>query len=170
MRRDFGAAWRALVFPTLVLLFTAAIVPGRLSLVIRIYTLVVCAVAIVLALLALRRAYPPAPPLRRSHRSSSGRSTPPPTLARMEDELALGATSAFDLHYRLRPRLEFIAAGLLATRRRLTLDADPDGARQVLGDETWELVRPDRPPPSDRQARGIPPEALERVVSSLEAI
>ena len=88
----------------------------------------------------------------------------------MEDELALGATSAFDLHYRLRPRLRSVAAGLLAARRRLTLDADPDEARQVLGDETWELVRPDRPAPSDRQARGIPPDALERVVSSLEAI
>jgi hypothetical protein len=166
MRRDLWAATRVLVLPTLVLLFTVAIVPGRLSLVIRIYALVVCAVALVPALLALRRAYPPAPALRRSSTTDSPRRKPPPTLARMEDELALGATSAFDLHYRLRPRLRSITAGLLAARRRSTLDADPDEARQVLGDETWELVRPDRPP----QARGIPPEALERVVGSLEAI
>jgi hypothetical protein len=52
----------------------------------------------------------------------------------------------------------------------VSLDADLEESRRLLGDETWELVRPDRPPPEDRLARGIPPEALGRVVGTLEAI
>ncbi len=170
MRRDVWAATRALALPTLALLVTIAIVPGRLPLVVRIYALVLCAVAFLVALLALRRAYPPARPLRRSRGPGSQRRKPPPTLARMEDELALGVAGSFDLHYRLRPRIRSIAAGLLATRRRLDLDADPEAARRILGEETWELVRSDRPPPDDRQARGITPEALARVIDSLEAV
>ena len=43
-------------------------------------------------------------------------------------------------------------------------------AHALLGEETWELVREKRPPPEDRLARGIPSEALDRVVTSLERI
>ena len=40
----------------------------------------------------------------------------------------------------------------------------------AVGPDVWELVRPDRPPPADRRARGIPPAQLRRVVESLERI
>lgn len=170
MRRDVVVAMRALALPTFLLLFTVAIVPGRLPLAIRWYALLVCAVALGLGLLALRRAYPRTAPLRRSTRTGSRRRRPPPALARIEDEVALGVAGAFDLHHRLVPRLRTITAGLLASRRRVSLDADLEESRRLLGDETWELVRPDRPPPEDRLARGIPPEALGRVVGTLEAI
>ena len=56
------------------------------------------------------------------------------------------------------------------TRRRLSLDDDPEAARQIVGDETWELVRSDRPPPKDRPARGLPVSELDRVVESLERV
>ena len=31
----------------------------------------------------------------------------------------------------------------------------------LVGEETWELVRPDRPAPEDRLARGISPQELD---------
>lgn len=170
MRRDVVAAGKALVLPTLILLFSVGVVPGRLPLVIRLYALGVCAVALGLGLLALRRAYPPASPLRRSDKAASQGRRPPPTLARIEDELALGVSGAFDLHHRLVPRLRTVAAGLLSARRRVSLDGEPDEAQRILGDETWELVRPDRPPPEDRLARGIAPSRLTHVVDSLERV
>jgi hypothetical protein len=161
---------RVLVLPTFVLLFTIAIVPGRLPLAIRWYALLVCAVALGLGLLALRQAYPPAAPLRRATPARPHRRKPPPTLARIEDEVALGVAGAFELHHRLIPRLRWIAAGLLTSRRRVPLDSELEESHRILGDETWGLVRPDRPSPADRLARGIRPEELARVVASLEAI
>jgi hypothetical protein len=59
---------------------------------------------------------------------------------------------------------------LLTTRRRISLDAEPEAARAALGGEAYELVRPDRPPPQDRLARGLPADELGRVVRSLESV
>jgi hypothetical protein len=95
---------------------------------------------------------------------------PPPTLGRIEHEVALSVAGSFDLHYRLVPRLRSVAAGLLDSRRKVSLEAHADTARAILGDEAWALVRPDRPAPQERLARGIPPRELERVVDALEAI
>jgi hypothetical protein len=162
MRRDLAGAMRALVLPTLALLAVVAFVPGRLTLVVRIYGLVVCAMALGLALAALRRAYP--------HVGQRAKSRPPPSLARIEDEAALGVASAFDLHFHLVPRVRAIAAGLLWSRRNSSLDVAPDTARSILGTETWELVRADRAAPADRHARGIPASELRRVVESLETV
>jgi hypothetical protein len=77
---------------------------------------------------------------------------------------------AFDLHYHLIPRIRAIAAGLLASRRRISIDDAPEAARAILGREAWELVRPDSALPEDRFARGLPPSELRRVVESLERI
>jgi hypothetical protein len=88
----------------------------------------------------------------------------------LEHETALGVSGAFDLHHRLRPRLRKIATGLLAARRRVSLDDGPEPARAILGDETWDLVRRDRPPPENRLARGLPVTELRRVVDSLEQV
>jgi hypothetical protein len=63
-----------------------------------------------------------------------------------------------------------VAAGLLSSRRRVSLELDRGTARAILGEDVWELVRPDRPPPEDRLAKGIPPRELARVVDALEAI
>jgi hypothetical protein len=170
VRRQLVAAGRVLALPTLALLFALVFVPGRLPLVVRVYALCACAVALALGLAALRRAYPPTRPLRQHELRRPGRRSLPSTLARMEDELALGVAGAFDLHHRLAPRLRGVAAGLLLSRRRVSLEREPDEARRILGDETWQIVRPDRQPPEDRLARGITPDGLTRVVDSLEAV
>lgn len=170
MRRDLAGAIRLLVLPTLALVAIVVFLPGRVGLAVRIYALVLCGVALGLSLSALRRAYPAATSLRGPKgRRKKGR-RPPPSLALIEHETALGVAGAFDLHHRLVPRLREQASGLLASRRRVHLASDPDSARRILGDETWDLVRTDRPPPEDRLARGIPPPDLRRVVESLERV
>lgn len=169
MRRDVFAAARALVVPTIALLGIALVAPGRLELGVRIYALVLCLAAVVVLLLALRRAYPDET-LLREPATRTARRMPPPTLVRIEHETALAAAGSFDLHYRLVPRLRALGAGLLSSRRQVSLTERPETARAILGEEAWELVRPDRPAPEDRLASGMAPRELGTVVDALEAI
>jgi len=171
VRRDLVRAGRLLILPTLAVLAVIAFVPGRTELVIRVYALALCGVALALMVAALRRAYPRATPLRpqRRRRGPTSRDSPA-MLARLEQEVALGAAGSFDLHHHLRPRLRTIAAELLTARRRVSLDGNQPEARALLGEEAWELVRNDRPRPEDRLARGAPPDVLGRVVTSLERL
>ena len=131
--------------------------------------LILCAVIIVVLLLALRRAYPGEHVLHEptARLPSSAR---PTSLARIENDAALGAASSFDLHYKLVPRLQALAAGLLYSRRNVSLTAHPDLAATIFGGEAWELVRPDRPAPEDRLAKGIGTSELGQVVDALEAV
>jgi hypothetical protein len=164
-------AGRALVLPTLALVFVFAFVPGEAALAARVYALFACVLAFLAALAVLRGSFPPARPLRRAGaKRTRGRRAIPETLERIEQETLLGLASSFDLHHRLRPRLRDLANELLSSRRRVSLDEDREAARAVLGEETWELVRPNRPPPEDRFARGIPVSELAVVVDSLERI
>ncbi|CAN5772585.1 hypothetical protein BH20ACT14_BH20ACT14_12380 [soil metagenome] len=169
MRSVLWRATRVLVVPTLVLFAILAFLPGRLELAIRVYALVVAGVALALMTAVLRRAYPRTTPLRAHAKRRDAPRRGVPVLARLEQEVALGAAGSFDLHHQLRPRLRALAAGLL-TARGLSLDGDSAQARRLLGEETWGEVRRDRLPPEDRLARGITPEALGRVVTSLERI
>lgn len=169
MRSDLWRAVRSLFLPTLILLAILAFLPGWFDVAIRVYALAVTALTLAVMIAALRRAYPRAHPLREARRGRQGaRRESPVMLARLEQEVVLGSAGSFDLHHQLRPRLRLLAAELLTARRRLTLDGDPERAREALGEETWDLVRKDRPPPADRLARGMTPEALSRVVTSLE--
>jgi hypothetical protein len=168
--QELRRARRALVVPTIALLVVAAFVPGRLAPGVRAYALLVSALALWIALGALRSAYPPVGPLRRAATPVHGGPQPVRGIAELEHVSALGVDDAVDLHIRLRPRLRDIAAGLLEGHRGVSLDTDPAAARAALGDETWELVRPDRPPPGDERAPGLSPAALERVVTSLESL
>jgi hypothetical protein len=82
----------------------------------------------------------------------------PPELVRIERELVLGLASDGHLHRRLLPLLREAAAA----RGGL------DPAR--LGPEAWEILRPDRPAPTDRTAPGIPLRRLRDIVSRLEQL
>jgi hypothetical protein len=169
VKRNVVAAVRALVLPTLAVMAVAAFLPGRLGLSVRLYALVVAVAAMIVALAALRRLYPPASDL--GPRKGAARShARPPSLERMGNIVALGVAGSFDLHHRLRPRLRSIAAGLLSSKRRVSLDGQPAAARETLGAETYDLVRRDRPPPEDRLARGLPVTELRHVVDSLERV
>ena len=172
MTRTILRVVEALALPTIALAIVAAVAPGRLSLALQIYGLVVAGMALLALLLALQRAYPPLDrslvdeALERPEREEERLTE----LARLEREVTLGVASTYDLHFRLRPTLRETASALLLVRRGVDLDREPARARAVLGDETWELVRPDREPPADRLARGLDPEVLVRTVESLEAI
>ena len=171
MRRDLGRAWRFLLLPTLGLAAVIAFVPGRTEPAIRVYALVLCGAGLVVLVAALRRFYAPSTPLRaRAKGHGGGRRQVPGVLGRLEQETALGVAGAFDLHYRLRPRLRTLASVLLAARRAASLDDEPERVKALVGDETWELVRADRPAPEDRLARGLAIKELRRVVESLERI
>jgi hypothetical protein len=92
-----------------------------------------------------------------------------PELDRLERELTMSASRAFDLHYRLRPAVREIALGRLE-RRGLRLDSGSAAVRELLGDQVWELVSPDREAPSDRQAAGPGLAELRQTVESLERL
>ena len=98
VRRDLARAGRLLLVPTLALLAVIAVVPGRTELAIRVYALVICGAALAVMVSALQRSYPKETPLRaRKPRGGPASRSIPQTLARLEQEVALGAAR------RLRP-------------------------------------------------------------------
>jgi hypothetical protein len=161
---------RFLVLPTLALVVVLTLLPGRAELAGRIYALLVSGVVLVAAVAALRRSYPPATPLRPRRPRVGDELSRPPTLTQIEQETELAASGPLQLHLRLRPRLRALAAGLLAAKRGVSLDRDRDSAREILGDEAWELVREDRPPPPERARGHVSSATIERVVDSLERV
>jgi hypothetical protein len=92
--------------------------------------------------------------------------TRPPELVRVEREITFGMSSAGHLHTRLLPLLRDAAAARLG----IDFDLHPDRARIALGDETWELLRPDRPAPAERNAAGLPLRRVRSVVDQLEQL
>ena len=91
---------------------------------------------------------------------SVGGDKPVHEVERMERDVTLAAATAYDLHMRLLPELRQIAQARLERTGR------------VMGPETlgrwWELLRPDRPAPVNRHARGISLNDLRALVSDLE--
>jgi hypothetical protein len=142
--------------------------PGRRGLAVDLFLLLVAAGAVYALVRALAEAAPraepePAPRPRRLAQRL-------PELERTERAVLLAGSNAFDVHYRLRPILREIAAQRLATRRGLTLDRDTAASRAVVGEDTWELVRPDREPPQLRFGPGVRAAELSQVVAALERI
>ena len=90
----------------------------------------------------------------------------PSELVRIEREITFGTTSAGHLHTRLLPLLREAASARLG----IDLELQPERARAALGEETWELVRPDRPEPPDRNAAGLPLRRVRDIVESLERL
>jgi hypothetical protein len=69
--------------------------------------------------------------------------------------------------HRLIPILREAAAARLGSRHGIELERKPAAARALLGEETWELLRSDRPAPEDRFAPGVP---RARVVATIERL
>ena len=171
MRRWLRLA-RFPLFLTVVLAVVLIAVPGRAELLLHIYVLVLAAFGLGHLLAGLRRALPPRVPsafdaalTRRAQRPRRI-----PELERMEREVSLGLSTAFDLHFRLRPRLRGIASELLAARRGIDLDGNPAAARRALGEDAWEIVRADRESPRERYAEGVDIASLRQAVTALEAL
>jgi hypothetical protein len=94
----------------------------------------------------------------------------PGELLRMDRLIGLGVASAGDFQRMLLPLLRTAAAGRLSSAHGIDLVRSPAAARARLGDEAWDLVRPDRPPPDDRHAPGVPHEAVENLIARVEAL
>jgi hypothetical protein len=140
---------------------------GGLALVVYVFVLGVALVA--LALSRLGRALPLAPQSRRllpQPRNSIDEVEQFRTIAR---QLTLSSWSEHDLHLRLRPLIQEIARARLARQYGVDLDREPERARALIGSgPVWELIRPDRERPEDRQARGWSEPELERLMDELE--
>ena len=97
------------------------------------------------------------------------RSPRPAELERLERAVDLGVANAEEFHVRLRPALRGIATTLLAARG-LDLERDSERVRELLGDASWDLLRPERERPSDAFERGVEPAQLNRLVEDLERL
>jgi hypothetical protein len=145
--------------------------PGRHEVELDVYILVLGLIALLAVTSWLREV---APPAGKSELEEALRQEPPgpPRIAeldRLEREVYMGAARAFDLHYRLRPVVREIAAGRLE-RRGLRLDSGSDAVRERLGEELWELARPDREPPGNRQGPGPGLDEVRLTIEQLEKL
>jgi hypothetical protein len=157
---------------TFLLLAAMVIFPKHVGLSVHVYVVLLAAVGLAWMVRAVRVAHPR---VRRSAFDAALRRPPrkverPEELQRIEREVELGAATAFDLHYRLRPALRGIAGELLAARRGIDLEANPAAARRALGDEAWEILRPDREPPAARFGAGLDAGSLGTIVTTLERL
>jgi hypothetical protein len=152
------------VIATSACLYVALAVPAERTLSVRIYLLFLGALLMLVVVSAVTAA---APRARRSDFAAAlgerGEPTGPvPQLAKVEREVTLAIGNAYDLHTRLLPHLREIATARLE-RRGQTPGPDTLGC-------WWDLLRPDRPEPSERFAPGIPEPELRALVADLERI
>jgi hypothetical protein len=88
----------------------------------------------------------------------------------MDRVLGMGVSTAGDGHRLLLPLLRTAAAARLASAYGIDLMRSPAAARARLGDEAWELLRPDRPAPEDRHAPGVPRADVEMLITRVESL
>ena len=157
---------------TLLLLALLLAFPGRREIFVSVYELVLGTIGMIAIIAALRAAEPRGWEARspfdgRGRKDSTPE--PPAELERIDRLLVLGSSNSFDLHYRLRPLLRELAAERLHAHHGAELDGDPERACTLLGDELWELVRPDREL-EHRFGRGLSLADAGRIVGTLERL
>jgi hypothetical protein len=147
---------------TLVLVVMLGIRPVSFERIAAGYVLALAAIAIVSLVRQLGTRGEQQPPSLFEHALSRKPEEPtrPPELVRIEREITLGTTSAGHLHTRLLPLLREAANARLGPR--LTCEQ--------LGDDAWELLRPDRPEPVDRNAPSISLRRVRSIVTTLEQL
>jgi hypothetical protein len=141
--------------------------PGRRELELDIYVLVLGGLALLVLVSGLREiaGAKERSPLEEALATPPRRPQRPRELERLEREVSFAASTEFDLHFRLRPLVRDIATARLERRgQRLETSAEE------LGDELWELVRPDREPPGQRHAAGPGVAGVKRMVERLERL
>jgi hypothetical protein len=97
-------------------------------------------------------------------------STRLPELVRIEREVVLATGSGFDRQMRVGPMMRDIARHRLWTRRGVDLDEQPERARELLGDQVWELLRSGRPEPNLRYAPGADVGELRQILERIEKV
>ena len=154
-----------------ILLVLVVLVPSRRSLSVGIYELVLAAI-VVGSLVGSFRTFEPEAWMRSPFERDPEKPEEPQPIAeldRIDRLVVLGAANEFDLHYRLRPLLRQIAAERLYGLRGVDLDSDPERAKTLLGEELWEVVRPDRKL-GRRAGPGLPAAELAGHVARLEQL
>ena len=170
MRRIWRAS-KLFLPPTGAFAVALVLAPDRAELVVHIWLLVMLGLACLTLLQIIHTVYPSGDsPFLASLRRPSISAEQPTSLARTEREVSMAGAAAFDVHFRLRPVLVDLAADLLSTRRGIDLERNPERAHLAIGDEVWEIVRPDRPEPAQRHAAGLDRATLDRIVTALEHV
>ena len=82
--------------------------------------------------------------------------------------LVVNASTAGGLHFRVRP--VFIDLTEARLRERHGMDLAHPGARAVLGEALWAIVRPDARAPENRMAPGLSPSMLRPILDRLETL
>ncbi|MGH3008708.1 MAG: hypothetical protein ACRDLM_04795 [Gaiellaceae bacterium] len=136
------------------------------------YVLALAAIVLLHFVRAYRGEIAPAPSrleraLRERTRATGGR---PAVFLAMERELELGIAHAGHAHRRLLPLLRAAAAARLQSRHGIELGRGSPAARKLLGDEAWDFLRPDRPPPADPFGPGVPRETVATLIERVEAL
>jgi hypothetical protein len=162
MRRERSRVLLLVGGTTLVLVVLLGIRPVSLDHILAGYVLALAGIAIVSLVRQLGAPGEYQPQSRFEHALSRRPEQPtrPPEFVRIEREITLGTTSAGHLHARLLPILREAASARLGPR--LT--------REQLGDDAWELLRPDLPEPEDRNAPSIPIRRVRSIVTTLERL
>lgn len=169
MRRALDLAG-TLVLATLVLAALLVVRPFGRELALHLYLVALAAIAMAGAVSATNAAIPRA---RRSGFDEALRRRPaapkrPAQLERTERAVTLGVANAFDFHARLRPILREVAAARLGRARGVELDS-PAG-RAALGEDAWDLLRPDRESPDARHGPGLDAQRVRDLVAMLERL
>ncbi|MFZ0214610.1 MAG: hypothetical protein WAM30_01585 [Candidatus Dormiibacterota bacterium] len=172
--RTRAIAWAGIA--TVLFLVALAVRTDLAATLFRAWALAVGTIGLALLVAILLREVPAEPlprrrllPLLRRLRRPPGRPREVPQLTEMERIVAFATSNAFDVHFRLRPRLVLIADYRLA-RHGLSLAGPPARLQPLLGDDAWDLVRPDRPVPENRNGPGISRAAITRAVEALDAL
>jgi len=144
--------------------YVSLAVPGDRPLAVHVYVLVVGALLIAAVLSGLKTAVPRRrrSELKRALDAEPDSAEQVSELAKLEREVTLAVSSAYDLHVRLLPQLREIAQARLERSGR-------QPGPETLG-RWWELLRPDRPEPSERFAPGIKEADLRALVADLDAL
>ena len=170
MRRAWPVI-QLVLLPTAALVVALLVAPQRATLAIHVWLLVELGLAFLAFMRLVQGLYPrTASPFEGSLRRAPRSAERPGSLNRLEREVSMAGSAAFDVHFRLRPVVAELAAELLSSRRGVDLAREPERAQAALGDDVWELVRPDRPQPAERHGSGIDEARLGRVVTALESV
>jgi hypothetical protein len=171
MKRTISSTLFVAGIATVALFVMRSVFPGREALELDVYVLVVGALAVLTAVLGAQRAIPVSTTsaVAEALEREPAEAIRPPDLERAERIVTMATSTAFDLHYRLRPILREVAEQRLGDRRGIRLDVDAE-AEEALGAELWDVVQPDRSPPAKRFAPGVEPDTLRASIERLERL
>jgi hypothetical protein len=159
----------ATVGATLIAAGVLFLAPVDTALTVRIYLVVVGALALLTLVAATAYAAGSAPSeFERALNRPRRHAVRPDDLERLERQVALAQENAFDFYSRLRPALIDAAAAALWRNHGIDLATRPERAHELLPADVWEVVRPDAERPTDRHAPGPSLRKIDALVSGIE--